>query len=173
DADGDGLSNGDEVAMGSGVNNPDSDGDGVWDGEEGRLGYNPKDANNTPPVNATVVSIQVTPSPLELSINSLLGVQPVQLKLTGTLNNGGTVDLTQAPITTYASLNPAVAVVDNTGIASGVAPGSTSISVQNGNLTVQVPATVSNFVPVSVSELPVPGYANSVAVQGSYAFIAA
>jgi len=173
DADGDGLSNGDEVAMGSGVNNPDSDGDGVSDGEEARLGYNPKDANNTPPVNATVVSIQVTPSPLELSINSLLGVQPVQLKLTGTLNTGGTVDLTQAPNTTYASLNPALAVVDNSGIASGVAPGSTSISVQNGNLTVQVPATVSNFVPVSVSELPVPGYANSVAVQGSYAFIAA
>src|SRR5215212_12160101 len=61
DADGDGLSNGDEVAIGSSVNNADTDGDGVSDGDEARLGFNPNDASNTPPVNATIVSMQVTP----------------------------------------------------------------------------------------------------------------
>src|SRR6185369_16838006 len=172
DADGDGLSNGDEVAMGSGVNNPDSDGDGVSDGEEARLGYNPNDPNNTPPVNATIVSVQVSPSPLELSINSLLGPQSVQLTMTGTLNTGATVDLTQSPDTTFASVNTARATVNNLGLATAVTVGSTSITVQNGNFTVQVPTTVSNYAPISISELPLPGYANSVAVQGSYAYIA-
>ena len=173
DADGDGLSNGDEVAIGSGVNNADTDGDGVSDGEEMRLGYNPNDATNTPPVNATIVSIQVTPSPLELSINSILGAQPGQLQVTGTLNTGTTVDLTTAPGTTYTSLNENVALVDDVGTAGPVTLGSTAIVVQNGTLTVQVPVTVSNYTPVSIAELFIPGYANSVAVDGNYVFVAA
>ena len=173
DADGDGLSNGDEVALGSSVNNSDSDGDGVSDGEETRLGFNPNDANNTPPVNATIISIQVTPSPLDLSINTVLGPRPTQLQVNGTLNTGGIVDLTIAPGTTYTSLNTNVALVSNSGNAVGIVPGSTTITVQNGNFTVQVPVTVSNYTPVSVAEIPIPGYANSVAVQGTYVYVAA
>lgn len=173
DADGDGLSNGDEVAMGSGVNNADSDSDGVNDGEEARLGFNPNDATSTPPVNATIVSIQVTPSPLELSRNTALGPQPAQLQVSGTLNTGAIVDLTLSPDTTYTSLDTNVATVNNAGIALGVAVGSTTITVQNGSFTVQVPVTVSNYSPVSVAEISIPGYANGVAVQGTYVFVAA
>lgn len=173
DADGDGLSNGDEVAMGSNVNKPDSDGDGVPDGEEARLGFNPNDPTSTPPPNTTIVSIQAAPSPLELSINSILGTQPGQLLVTGTLNNGTTVDLTHAPDTSYTSQNTSVATVNGSGVALGVVIGSTSITVQNAALTVQVPVTVSNYAPVSIAELAIPGYANSVAVQGTYVFVAA
>ena len=167
DADGDGLSNGDEVAIGSGVNNADSDGDGASDGEEARLGFNPNDATNTPPANATIVSIQVTPSPLELSRNTVIGPQPVRLRVNGTLNTGASVDLINAPETTYVSQNTSVALVDSFGTAAGVAIGSTTITVQNGSFTVQVPTTVSNYTPIGIAEIFIPGYANSVTVQGT------
>jgi hypothetical protein len=173
DADGDGLSNGDEVAMGSGVNTADTDGDGVSDGDEARLGFNPNDATNTPPANATIVSIQVTPSPLELSRNTVIGPQAVQLRVNGTLNTGAVVDLTNAPATSYVSQNTSVALVDSFGTAAGVAPGSTTITVQNGSLTVQVPTTVSNYTPIGIAEIFIPGYANSVTVQGTYVYVAA
>lgn len=41
DTDGDGLSDAQEVAMGTNPNNPDSDGDGIFDGLEVTLGRNP------------------------------------------------------------------------------------------------------------------------------------
>lgn len=161
------------MAIGSGVNNADSDGDGASDVEEARLGFNPNDATNTPPANATIVSIQVTPSPLELSRNTVIGPQPVQLRVNGTLNTGASVDLTNAPETTYVSQNTSVALVDSFGTAAGVAPGSTTITVQNGSFTRQVPTTVSNYTPIGIAEVFIPGYANSVTVQGTYVFVAA
>jgi hypothetical protein len=173
DADGDGLSNGDEVAIESSVNNADSDGDGVSDGEEARLGFKPNDATNTPPLNATIVSIQVTPSPLDLSRNTVLGPQPGQLQVNGTLNTGAIVNLTGSPDTTYTSLNTNVATVNSVGSALGVAVGSTTITVQNGSFTIQVPVTVSNYSPIGIAEIPIPGYANGVAVQGTYVFVVA
>jgi hypothetical protein len=172
DKDNDGLSNGDEVAMKSNVNNPDSDGDGVSDGDEARLGSNPNDANDKPPVNATVVSIRVEPAALDLSINSLLGPQPGRLRVVGTLSTGATVDLTTAPGTAYQSQNQAVALVDDFGTAAGVSLGTTSIVVTNGALTAQVPVNVSSYTPVGLSKISIPGYPNSVAVQGAYAYIA-
>jgi len=41
DTDGDGLSDTDELALGTDINNPDTDGDGLKDGEEAALGANP------------------------------------------------------------------------------------------------------------------------------------
>jgi len=50
DDDGDGVSNGDEAALGTDPNNPDSDGDGVNDGIEFALGTDPLAGGSTPPV---------------------------------------------------------------------------------------------------------------------------
>ena len=142
DADGDGLSNGDEVAGGSSVNNADSDGDGVSDGEEIRLGYNPKDPTDTPPVGVTLIAIQVTPNPGTLVINSLLGQQPVQLTVTGFLSNATTVDLTSAANTVYESLDPSVALVDSLGKVAGVSTGIATINVVNGSRSAQTTVNV-------------------------------
>lgn len=50
DTDNDGLDDGEEVlTYNTGPLNPDSDGDGVLDGQEVTYGYNPNDANDTPP----------------------------------------------------------------------------------------------------------------------------
>jgi hypothetical protein len=174
DADGDGLSNGDEVAGGSNVNNPDSDGDGVSDGEEARLGFNPNDGSSTPPQNAgTLVSIQISPARLSLSVNSLLGQEPVRLRVTGLMSNTTTTDLTESPDTVYQSLDETVALVDGLGNVAGLSEGSTFIKVTNGAITAQAPVSVSSFNPGGVSSVSLPGTAYAVAVSGDYAYVAA
>ena len=107
DLDGDGLTNGDEVTLGTGLQTLDSDGDGVSDAEEVRQGSNPLDATSTPPAGMQVVSLQVSPTRLGLSLNALLGNIPAQLTVTGTLSDGSTVDLTRSPGTSYQSLDSA------------------------------------------------------------------
>ncbi|HYH87460.1 MAG TPA: Ig-like domain-containing protein [Pyrinomonadaceae bacterium] len=172
DEDGDGLSNGDEVAAGSGVNNADSDGDGVSDGDEARLGFNPSDPGSTPPVGATLVALQVAPANVGLVINSLLGQQPVQLTVTGTLSDGSTVDLTHAVSTSYRSLNTTIALIDNTGVVFGVAVGAAAVEARNGLLTARAAVNVAPFTPVLLSSLQLAGDANNVDVSGNTAYVA-
>ncbi|MEK6279383.1 MAG: DUF5050 domain-containing protein [Acidobacteriota bacterium] len=172
DNDGDGLSNGDEVASGSGVNNADSDGDGVSDGEEVRLGYNPADPSSMPPVGVTLVSLQVTPNPAGLVINSLLGQQPVQLTVTGLLSDASTVDLTSAANTVYQSLAPSVALVDSLGKVAGVSTGTATISVVNGARSAQATINVVSFSPSLMSFIQLAGQANNVDVSGDFAYVA-
>jgi hypothetical protein len=50
DGDGDGLSDGEEVALGTSPGNPDTDGDGYPDGLEVALGSNPLDISSVPDV---------------------------------------------------------------------------------------------------------------------------
>lgn len=173
DRDGDGVTNGDEVAKGTNPNSSDSDGDGVSDAEEIRLGYDPRDPNNTPPPNTSIVSLQVSPDPVAIVLNDIVGAAPVQLTVTGITNTGTTVDLTNNPNTVYQSLNQAVAAVGATGSVFGVSAGSTTIRVQNGTLTADTSANVVAFTPVALSALQIPGYANNVDVAGNYAYVAA
>lgn len=48
DSDGDGLSDGEEISLGTDPLNPDTDGDGWSDGDEVRIGTNPLDAGDCP-----------------------------------------------------------------------------------------------------------------------------
>ena len=172
DNDGDGLSNGDEVAAGTNVNNADSDGDGVPDGEEVRLGYNPSDPNNTPPVGVTLTALQVTPNPVRLVVNSLLGQQPAQLTVTGVLSDGSTVNLTSAGNTVYQTLQPAVALVDGSGNVAGVSSGIATINVVNGSVSAQTTINVVSFSPSLMSFLQLAGQANDVDISGDFAYVA-
>jgi hypothetical protein len=173
DLDGDGLTNGDEVAKGTNPNVTDSDGDGVSDNEEIRLGYNPLDPNNTPPPNTAIVSLQVSPNPIGLIVNTVFGATPVQLNVTGITNTGTSVNLTNNANTVYQSLDQSIAVVGTNGSVFGLASGSTTISVQNAALTANAVVNVATFTPGAVSSLEIPGYANNVDVAGNYAFVAA
>ncbi|HEY0458606.1 MAG TPA: Ig-like domain-containing protein [Pyrinomonadaceae bacterium] len=172
DLDGDGLTNGDEVAKGTNPNATDSDGDGVSDAEEIRLGYNPNDSTNSPPPNTSIVSISVAPSTITLVMNQIFGQEPKQLTVTGTTNFGATVDLTANLQTVYQSIAPSVAVVNSSGLVAAAAVGSTIIEVRNGSLTARASVLVSAFTPASSSALQIPGYANSVAANGNYAYVA-
>lgn len=173
DNDGDGISNGDEVALGSNPNSADSDGDGMSDSDEVRLGYNPLDPTSTPPQGAAVVSLSIAPTTSNVVLNSVLGQQPVALRVTGVLNNGSTVDLTNVPGTMYSTGDPSVAVIDDSHKVVGITPGFTSVTVRNGNLSTTVPAAVIPFTPQALSRLQLPGFGFAVDVSGSHAYVAA
>jgi hypothetical protein len=172
DPDGDGVSNGDEVAMGLNPNAADSDGDGVSDAEEIRLGFNPLDPNSYPGA-TPLVSLQITPPSLDLKVNTLLGQTPGQLTVIGVKSDGTTIVLTNAPGTSYESLDASVAIVDDFGTVAGITTGSTTIRVHNGTLSADVPVTVQSFTAGIFGVVMIPGNANSVDVSGNHAYVAA
>ena len=173
DNDGDGLSNGDEVAMRTNLNTGDTDGDGVSDGEEARLGYNPTDPLNRPPANAALASLQISPNPINISINTLFGQPPLQLRITGVRTDNTTFDLTGSATLTYQSLNENVLLIDDAGNVAGVGAGTTIVRITSGNVSADAPVEVASFTPAPVAALNIPGYANNVEVVGDYAYVAA
>ena len=117
--------------------------------------------------------IQVTPTSVNLTVNTLLGSAFVPLRVVRVNNDGSTLDVTTTPETTYDSGDWNIANVDSFGNVGGVNEGSTVITVINRNSMAQVPVTVSTFTPGQLSSLAIPGTANSVAVSGNYAYVAA
>ena len=111
---------------------------------------------------------------MALNVNSVLGVFPAPIKVTGTLTDGSTVDLTRTPGTTYQSRDSAVAAVDGFGSVIAVAPGTTSITVRNGNLTGQTAVRVAAFAVGELARLIVGSNTSiqDVFVSGDYAYLA-
>lgn len=173
DRDSDGMSNGDEVVAGSNPNNADSDGDGFSDGEEVALGYNPIDSTSHPTPDAALASLQVSPTQVSLSVNTLLGQKPVSLRVTGVRTDGTTFDLTGSDTLNYLSFDEAVAIVDGAGTVAGTGAGATTVRVSSGSVSADVPVVVTTVTPAALSGLFIPGYANNVDVAGDYAYVAA
>src|SRR5262249_21754620 len=84
----------------------------------------------------TPVSIAVGPAaaPVEKGTTQ-------QFTATGTYCDGRTADLGQTA--TWSSSNPAVATIDSTGLALGVAPGTTDFSARLGPISGSLPVTVT------------------------------
>jgi Big-like domain-containing protein/thrombospondin type 3 repeat protein len=115
DFDRDGLSNLDEYRQGTDLRNPDTDGDSLADGREVTLGTSPllrdTDADgisdglevqtasdplnpNSYNLSGALSGIAVTPPVFTLTFNTIAGDVSIQLKVTGTLRDGRTIDLT-------------------------------------------------------------------------------
>ncbi len=201
DADLDGLTNGDEVARGTGVNDSDSDDDTISDGEEVVAGAdtfvtNPlaadtdgdgvrdaleietgSDPTNRNSVNlgAAMTRLDVTPPSFTLLINTLVGEAYTQMSAIGTLRDGTTIDLTStARGTNYATSDVNVCNFGAPdGRVYGSVDGSCTITVSNSGFSDTSAGTVRTFTPSAVSSVSIPGYANNVEVSGGYAFVAA
>lgn len=178
DSDGDGISDGDELKCTRGFcTNPlvaDTDGDGIRDGTELATGSNPTDASSFNLAGA-LRSLRVTPGNFTLVVNSITGSASVQLTVTGTLIDGFEINLTSAQRqTTYASSNVASC---NFGSPDGRVyasqAGACQITVSNNGKSAQVEGVVQDFSPTQLSFIPIPGYANAVAVNSDFAFVAA
>ena len=175
DTDGDGLSDGQEVNVHH--TNPllaDTDGDGVNDGLEVQAGSNPLNAGS---VNyAPILSrLDVTPASFILTVNSLNPNAYTQLNIRATLVDNSIVDLTsRARGTTYSSSDLNVC---NFGAIDGRVyagqPGPCTITVNAAGRTVTVGGQIQTFQPRALSQITIPGYANNVAVNNGYAFVAA
>jgi hypothetical protein len=186
DTDGDGINDGDEVnATGLACTStgqcfhtnpllPDTDGDGIWDLTEIQTGSDPTNPNSIN-LHGALTGITVSPTNFTLIVNSLNGTASVQLTVTGNLIDHRTIDLTSTTRgTNYLSSDLTIC---NFGSPDGRVfagnAGSCTITVSNNGFAATVTGAVTNFTPLSLSFVSVPGFANAVAVSGDYAFVAA
>lgn len=197
DYDRDGLTNLQDYLLGTDIRNPDTDGDGLSDGDESNKyktnalladtdkdlipdgveiqnATNPLDKNSYDLNKATLSSV-LTPSSFVLTTSLLFPIASQQLSWKVNLIDGKTtLDLTADSRTTYISSNLTVC---NFGAQKGLVlagnPGSCTITISNGTLSVSVSATVQSFTPQALAYVDLPGYANNVDVNGNYAFVAA
>lgn len=197
DPDHDGLTNLQEFQLGTDPNNPDTDGDGLTDGQEVLVYHtNPllfsTDGTGIPDgievqtgtlggsfatkLAAALQSISVKPSTFLLAVNSLSSEASQQLTVSGQLIDGKTtIDLTSTQRgTTYSSSDLTIC---NFGSPDGNvfagSPGPCTITVSNSGLTATVGGTVTGFSPTGLGSLSIPGFANGVAVNGNYVYVAA
>ena len=116
---------------------------------------------------ATLVSLAVTPSNPSITKSATR-----QFTATGTFSDNGTQNLTSSVI--WNSTNAAVATIADTGLAIGVAMGSTSIQATSGSvvgsttLTVTPPTLVSIVVTPANPSIP-KGMAQQFVATGTYA----
>lgn len=176
DTDGDGLTDGQEMLVYH--TNPlltDTDGDGVPDGVEIQTGSDPLNPLSLN-LGQALSSLTVQPATFVLTVNSIEGQASQQLTVTGHLIDGKTtIDLTSTQKgTNYASSDLTVC---NFGSPDGnVFAGNTgtcTITVTNSGFTATATGSVTGFTPTSLSFISIPGFANGVAVNGNYAYVAA
>jgi hypothetical protein len=117
----------------------------------------------------------VNPSAFTLTVNTIIGEASRQLKVTGRLKNGGTVDLTATTQgTNYTSSDLTKC---NFGSPDGrifaSANGTCTITVTNGGFSAQATGTVQTFAPTTLTFINIPGTTNNVDVSGNFAYVAA
>jgi 6-phosphogluconolactonase (cycloisomerase 2 family) len=112
-------------------------------------------------------SIAVTPATASISVG-----QTQQYTATGTFSDGGTQTLTSG--VTWASSNTSVATIDSSGLATGVATGTTNITAAVGSITspgtavtLQVTAATQGLVPRYLFEVNTDNSISSYAVLPS------
>ena len=111
----------------------------------------------------TVVSLNVLPTTASIPIS---GTQ--QFQAIATFSNAATKDLTSS--INWASSNPAFASINNSGLALGLSPGTTSITATTGAITSNASAlTVTGVVLTSITVTP---GTTSLARQGTQQFTA-
>jgi hypothetical protein len=174
DTDGDGLKDGDEVARGTNPLLWDTDGDGISDGLEVLTGSDPLDAASTN-LAAALASIGVTPPHFTLTYNTVVGEASLQLTVTGTMRDGRTIDLTSSGRGTNYTPDP-VTVCSFGGRDGQVFAGqggSCTVTVTSNGFTAAATGDITNFAPTALGSVEIPGYANNVDVNGSFAYVAA
>lgn len=197
DPDHDGLTNLQEFQAGTDPQNPDTDGDGLTDGQEVLLYHTSpllasSDGSGIPDgievqtgtlggslaskLSKALSSLSVTPTTFVLDVNSIQGLASQQLTVTGNLIDGKTtVDLTStATGTNYSSSDLTIC---NFGSPDGNVfagnSGPCTVTITNNGFKTTASVTVNSFTPTDLSFVSIPGFANGVAVNGNYAYVAA
>jgi YVTN family beta-propeller protein len=197
DPDGDGLTNLQEFQNGTDPHNPDTDGDGLTDGQEVLIYHTSPllfstDGSGIPDgievqtgtlggsfpakLAAALKSLEIKPSTFVLTVNTIQGQASQQVAVLGHLIDGKTtLDLTSTQEgTNYSSSDLTVC---NFGVPDGNvfagSNGSCVITASNNGFSAQATAVVRTFSPTALGFVAISGFANSVDVNGNFAFVAA
>lgn len=174
DTDGDRLRDSAEGLFGTNPLLYDTDGDQVGDGLEVVAGSNPLDANSVD-LGPIVDALTVQPASFTLIFNTAVGEASRRLTVTASLIDGTEIDVrSQRYGTSYSSSNLAIV---NFGAEDGVVfagqDGTATVTVSLGAVSDSTQVHVETFAPTALSFLLLPGFANGVAVDGDFAYVAA
>ena len=130
-----------------------------------------------PPSGSPLVALAASPSPVLITLNTILGSGQQQLRVIGARADGTTSDLTSASSGTTYTAGSAIIGVTPTGIlfanpSALTGRGRTTLTIQNSGVSTSVDVTVDAFSPQPLSALALPGDALNVTVRGSLAFVA-
>lgn len=174
DSDGDRLLDGEEVAAGTEPLLFDSDGDQVSDGLEVAAASDPLDpaSVNLGPILET---LSVAPASFTLTFNTIVGESSRRLRVTAGLIDGTVLDATAPPYgTSYGSGDLAVASFGSeAGRVFAGQDGTAPVTASIGAHSAVAAVLVRTFSPKALSFLPIPGFANGVAVADDHAYVAA
>jgi hypothetical protein len=177
DTDGDGLSDGDEVHVYH--TNPllwDTDGDGISDGVEVRTGSDPLDPRSFN-LALALSTVTVDPAAFTLVFNTVYGEASRQLHAVGTVIDGRTIDVFDPRYRAQVSVGSSDLSVASLGAQPGQIfagqTGTATVTLTAGGHAAASAVTVRAFAPQAVASVSIPGFANAVAVAGSYAYVAA
>jgi hypothetical protein len=179
DTDGDGINDGEEVNSGADgfVTNPllvDTDGDGIRDLLEIQTGSHPIDPNSRN-LSQALNSISVTPTDFVIIVNTIMGEASRQLTVMGNLKDGTTINLTSTLRGT--NYTPSDTNICNFGAISGQVfagqNGVCAITVTNSGFSAIAAGTVRTFAPTAISAITIPGSPKGVDVNGNYVYVAA
>jgi hypothetical protein len=174
DTDKDGLLDGQEVnTTGTAPLLFDTDGDGLGDGLEIQTGSDPLDPTSFN-LGAALVSLRVEPSAVTLVFNTVFGEASRQLTVSGDLIDGNSLDLTAPRFgTTYRSSDLTIASFGaEPGRVFAGQGGVATVTAEVAGFSTEAVVTVESQVSEALSFLRLPGFPNSVAVQGDYAYVA-
>ncbi len=174
DTDGDGLNDFREIKeIKTSALLTDTDGDGINDNVELLTNTDPLKSSS---VNyaAALQSISVSPSAVVMTFNGVDSEVSKQLKVTGKLIDGSSIDLTsKSRGTTYSSSDLSVV---NFGTEDGKIYGSKAgnavVTIKNNSFSIPLAITVDLFTASALSAISIPDSANDVDVAGDYAYIA-
>jgi|ERR1700730_1531756 len=72
--------------------------------------------------------------------------QQMPLNVTGSFDDGSSLDITGSSLISYNSADSTVAIVDGNGLVTGAGPGKTTVNVKYGNVSAQVQVSVPNSI---------------------------
>lgn len=158
DTDGDGLADGREVReVGTSPLLFDTDGDHVSDGLEVLAGSDPLDPASVD-LGPILAAMSVAPGNFNLIFNTVIGEASRELAVTGTLIDGTSLDITAGPYgTTYASTDLTIASFGaQPGRVFAGQTGVATVTAHNGSRQASAIVHVSVFSPTALSSLALP-----------------